>query len=214
MSNYLDLFRGTTKNTYKRPLEDEEETPTPLLDLFKNKKTKIQTKSNVDVSETDNYVDRSAYKYPEKPELESYRKSETLAPEDYYKTRGTYSPQDRKTQEKSILGFKTTLPSDEIMAKQVEAKKVSDAKAKQDKALAEDRLKQIDDEMKVIRNKNIRMEPEDRKSYDNLRVERLQVQSVAKPVLRGIFDAATGKVGKVLGVEDTKDLATRDINLT
>ena len=95
-----------------------------------------------------------------------------------------------------------------VNQRKAEEKRISDER----QAQAKIKLKEIDAQMKALRNKQTTTEED--KLYDDLRVERFDVQATAKPIQRGIFDAATSTIGKVLGVKDTKDLATGDISLT
>ena len=137
---------------------------------------------------------------------------DTHAPK--YPKNERYVPEPVTTQNKQIMGFDTVLPSDKIMAQQQEEQNVLDLQAKENKATAKDRLKQIDDEMKVIRNKPDTMSVENRKAYGDLATERLQVQATSKPFLRGVFDAATKMPDSLLGIKGTQDLATRGVDLT
>ena len=112
------------------------------------------------------------------------------------------------TETNSVMGYEFQRPTKESVA---EAKSISDKEKELDKL----ELKRIDDEMKRLRNKNIgNLSEVDQKVYDNLIVDRLDAQAKVKPIQRGIFDAATTGISNVLGFEDTKELGTKDIELT
>jgi len=113
-------------------------------------------------------------------------------PEAIYSKRGTYEPVPRETQEKSIMGFKTTIPSDtkidEYRTKWADEKAVT----KEERNAADEKFKQYQDEMRSLTTKR------DKTPEDIARVREL-----AKLSSESQIEASPGKFGVVEALSPT-----------